>query len=343
MLIWLGTIAFIIALLVVDLTIFHRAEREMSFREAMTWVFVWIAVGLGFNAFVYGLYASQWLGFGAEPPHALSAGDAAILFFTGYVIEYSLSVDNIFVIAIILTYFHIPLRHQHRVLFWGIVGAIVMRGGMIAAGTALLRSFEWMNYVFGAILIVTAARLMFISEEKMRLDRNLVVRIVRRLWRVSSDTETGRFLVREQGRAAVTPAFLALLVINFIDIVFAVDSVPAVLGLRPDPDPYIAFTSNMFAVLGLRALYFVLAGAMGRFRYLKGSLVILLAFIGVKMMLGHHFNPPMWVSLAIIAGILSGGIAASLMAGPQVHAAAPGKPAETPAPGSDLEPAPDER
>jgi tellurite resistance protein TerC len=339
LIVWTGTIAFIIALLAIDLLIFHRDERVMSLREALAWVFVWIGVGLAFNAFVFLLYANGWMGFGVDDPYDLAGGEAALLFLNGYVIELSLSVDNIFVIALILGYFQVPARHQHRVLFWGIVGAIVLRGAMIAVGTALLNRFEWMIYVFGALLIVTAIRMLRLGEEEMHLERNIVVRIARRMWRVASNPDTGRFFERERGRLAITPPFLALIVINFVDIVFAVDSVPAVLGLRPDPDPFIAFASNMFAVLGLRAMYFVLAGAMTRFRYLKFSLVVLLGFIGLKMMLHHYLDWPQWVSLAIIATILGVGVLASLTAGPPPARALLPRPE---AAGSDLEPAEDE-
>jgi tellurite resistance protein TerC len=311
-LVWIGFTAFILGLLALDLGVFHRRDHVISIKEALAWSFLWIALALAFNVFVYCLYEHQWLGFGGHAQAELGGAEAALKFFTGYLIEKSLSVDNIFVIAMIFAYFGVPLRLQHRVLYWGILGALVLRGVMIAAGAALIASFSWIIYVFGALLLVTAVKLLVTRHDNLQPERNPVVRLLRRLYPVTDEFEGHRFFVRRDGRRAATPLLVALLVVETSDLLFAVDSIPAIFAITTDP--FIVYTSNVFAILGLRSLYFALAGIIERFRYLKMSLVFLLAYIGVKMLLSHHFPIPTTVSLAIIAGILGVGVAASLLA-----------------------------
>jgi tellurite resistance protein TerC len=309
--VWGGFLAFFLALLILDLGVLHREAAELSVRQALFWTGVWVSVALSFTLVIYGLYEHRWFGF--EPVDALGGGaDAVVLFVTGYVLEWSLSVDNIFVIALIFSYLKIPALYQYRVLFWGIVGAIVLRGLMIATGTALLSHFDWMFYVFGAILIVSALRMLRDEEAEPDFGTSFPARLVRRFVPVTDDLERARFFVRREGRLHATPLFVALVMVELTDVVFAVDSIPAILAVTRDP--FIVFTSNAFAILGLRSLYFAVAGLMAMFRYLKYSLVLILAFVGVKMLMVSHFHVPNLVSLGIIAGTLAGGIAASLWA-----------------------------
>jgi tellurite resistance protein TerC len=318
-LIWLGFLAFVLIMLALDLGVFNRQAHVIQTREAMRWTSLCILLALLFTLFVYFAYENEWLGIGSgRPPAVLADGEpashgkqAAIEFFTGYVIEMSLSLDNIFVIALIFTYFGVHRIHQHRVLFWGILGALVMRGLMIAAGAALIQRFSWIIYVFAVLLLVTAVKMMFAGEEKVDPERNLLVRIARRLYPVATAMDGQSFFVRISGNRAMTPLFICLLIIESTDVLFAVDSIPAVFAITKDP--FIVFTSNIFAILCLRSMYFALAGMISAFKYLKTSLVFLLAYIAVKMLLSHQFEIPAFVSLAIIAGILSIGIVASLL------------------------------
>lgn len=310
-LVWGGFLAFFLALLFLDLSVLHREAAALSVRQALFWTTVWVSVAFSFNIVVYGLYEYRWFGF--EPGGGVRGGaDAVIQFITGYLLEWSLSVDNIFVIALIFAYLRIPTLYQYRVLFWGIVGAIVLRGLMIAAGTTLLAHFDWMFYVFGAILLVSALRMLRDDDATPDFGASLPARLVRRFVPVTDDLERARFFVRREGRLYATPLFVALVMVELTDVVFAVDSIPAILAVTRDP--FLVFTSNAFAILGLRSLYFAVAGMMAMFRYLKYSLVLILAFVGVKMLLVGHFHVPNLVSLGIIVGTLAGGVIASLWA-----------------------------
>jgi tellurite resistance protein TerC len=240
----------------------------------------------------------------------VSGRTAALEFLTGYLLEKSLSLDNIFVIALIFSYFRVPLAYQHRVLFWGVVGALALRGVMIAAGAALLHRFAWMTYVFGVILLLTAARLLISRHEALAPEDNLVVRLARRWLPFTTELDGARFFTARNGVRAATPLFLVLLLVETTDVMFAVDSIPAIFAVTDDA--FIVYTSNVFAILGLRSLYFALAPMLDRFRYLKVSLVFVLAYIGVKMLLAHSHAIPASVSLAIVAGILGVGLLASL-------------------------------
>ncbi len=306
---WIGFILFVLVLLALDLGVFNRKAHVIGVNEAMLWTAVWVVLALAFNVGVYWLYEHHVFGIGTGD-HMKPGKIAAIEFFTGYVVEKSLSLDNIFVIAIIFSYFNVPAMYQHRVLFWGILGALVLRGVMIALGAALIARFAWINYVFGGILIITAVKMLLAGDEKVDPDRNILVRIARRIFPVTRDYQGEHFFTRLDGARAITPLFLVLLVVESTDVLFAVDSIPAIFAITADP--FIVFTSNVFAILGLRSLYFALAGVLDKFRYLKISLVFVLAFVGVKMLIHHQFKFPPLVSLAIIGGILVTGVLGSI-------------------------------
>jgi tellurite resistance protein TerC len=304
---WVGFLLFVVLMLALDLGIFHRKAHIISTTEALAWTAFWVMLALAFNAGIYFIYEHNWLGIG----QTLTGRQAALQFFTGYLVEKSLSLDNIFVIALIFGYFRVPLMYQHRVLFWGIIGAVVMRGLMIAAGAALIARFDWIVYVFGALIILAAARMLMARHESLEPDKNPAVRLARRIYPVTPEYEGQRFFTHLNGRRAATPLFLALIMIESADVLFAIDSIPAIFAITRDP--FLVFTSNIFAILGLRSLYFALAAIMEKFRFLKISVVILLAFVGVKMMLSHHYRIPTTMSLAIIMGILAVGVLASVV------------------------------
>jgi len=308
---WIAFIILIILLLALDLGVFHRKEHVIKSREALLWTLFWIFLSFLFNIFIYFAYENHWLGIGLHHGEIQSGTDAALKYFTGYIIEESLSLDNIFVIAIIFAYFKVPALYQHRVLFWGIVGAQIMRGIMIGAGTALINQFSWMIYVFGVFLLLTALRMLFTKQEEMDPDRNVLVRLVRKIYPVTNNYEGSKFFTRIGNRRAITPLFLVLLVIESTDVLFAIDSIPAIFSVTTDP--FIVFTSNIFAILGLRSLYFALAAMMNKFRYLKYSLVFVLAYVGVKMILSHYYPVPTLISLLIIVTILGIGILISVL------------------------------
>lgn len=311
-LIWVLFLVFIVGLLLLDLGVFHRKSHEIKVPEALAWTAVWVVIALAFNVFVYFLYEYNWGWVNVSVQH-LSGTQAAIQFFTGYLVEKSLSVDNIFVIAMIFSFFQVPLSEQHRVLFWGIFGALVLRGVMIYAGVALIDRFDWLVYVFGLLLLASAVKMLIVRHDSIHPDRNIVVRLARKVYPFTSEYEGSRFFTIRNGQKVATPLLLALILVETSDIMFAIDSIPAILAVTRDP--FLVFTSNVFAILGLRSLYFALAGMMARFRYLKMSLVFLLAYIGVKMLLAHHYPIPNLVSLVIIGGILAVGVAASIVGG----------------------------
>lgn len=295
-LVLIGFTVAVLALLALDLWVFQRSEASPSFRRALVWSGVWIALSLAFNL---GLYLWR----GPEP---------ALEFLTGYLIEKALSVDNLFVFALIFQVMGTPAAYQHRVLTWGILGALVLRGVMILLGATLLESFHWIVYVFGAFLVFTGLRLALDRAPEVQPTANPLVRLARRFLPVTDEMRGGRFLVREAGRWLVTPLLLTLIVVESTDLVFAVDSIPAVFAVTSDP--FIVYTSNVCAILGLRALYFVLAGALGRFRYLPLGLGLVLVFVGAKMLLADLVPISAAVSLAVTASILALAIGASLIA-----------------------------
>jgi tellurite resistance protein TerC len=307
---WGGFLITIILLLALDLGVFHRKIHVIKAKEAILWTIFWIILSLIFNIFIYYLYKFNWYGIGTAGHDIVSGKDAALKYFTGYIIEKSLSLDNIFVIAIIFTYFKVPALYQHRVLFWGIMGALVMRGIMIVLGAALIQKFSWMIYVFGAFLIITAVKMLVTGHDTIHPEKNVLVRIARKIYPMTNDFSGSKFFIKINNKRIMTPLFLVLLIIESMDVLFAVDSIPAIFAVTTDP--FIVFTSNIFAILGLRSLYFALAALMGKFRYLKISLVFILAYVGVKMILSHSYPIPTVVSLCVIATILFIGVYASI-------------------------------
>jgi tellurite resistance protein TerC len=301
---WIVFNVFVLAMLALDLGVFHRKSHAVSGKEALTWSLVWISLSLVFNAVIYFYWDRM------APNSSYTNGEAALAFFTGYLIEKSLSVDNIFVFILIFSFFAVPAAYQHRVLFWGILGALIMRGTLIAVGAALLEEFHWIIYVFGAFLIFTGIRMALQHEEHVQPDKNPVVKFFRRFMPVTENFEKDQFFVRRAGKLFATPLFLILLVVESTDLIFAVDSIPAIFAVTRDP--FIVYTSNVFAILGLRALYFLLANVMDKFQYLKFGLSAVLVFIGVKMVIVDFYKIPIGISLGVVAGILTISILASL-------------------------------
>jgi tellurite resistance protein TerC len=356
--IWIGFVAFVLSMLALDLGVFHRKAHVVRMREALGWSAVWIALGLAFTGFVYIAYERHWQGLGLSDEHgavsdlmSVSASNpqgvndgsqAALKYVTGYLIEKSLSVDNIFVIAMIFAFLAVPQIYQHRVLFWGILGALIMRGLMIGVGAQLIARFSWIIYVFGGFLILTGLKMLVLKAGESDPSKNILVRLAKRFLPVTNGFHGQHFFVRAGSNASheaatpdaviktdnavdiarpgawmMTPLFLALLVVEFTDLVFAVDSIPAIFAITTDP--FLVFTSNVFAILGLRSLYFALAGMIETFRYLKVSLAFVLMLVGVKMMthvwlksmLGVYFNLYL---LAAVVVILAAGVIASVVA-----------------------------
>jgi tellurite resistance protein TerC len=345
--VWTGFLLFVLALLALDLGVLHRKAHVVSTREALRMSALWIGLGLGFAAFVYFGYEHQWLGLGRTVDTVdgtINDGQSAALkYLTGYVVEKSLSVDNIFVIAMVFGFFAVPALYQHRVLFWGIIGALAMRAAMIAVGSVLIAEFHWVLYLFGAFLVITALKMFFVKTEAADPHENVVLRLTRRLFPVTSGYHGEHFLVRAGSAAShespvpgvpeeaddavariapgtwmLTPLALALVMVETTDLIFAVDSIPAIFAITADP--FLVFTSNVFAILGLRSLYFALAGMLATFRYLKPALALVLLVVGVKMLLaqwlkgvlGEYFN---FYLLGAVLAILAAGVIASLIAG----------------------------
>ena len=308
-LVWIGFLLLVAVVVSLDLGVFHKKAHVVTLPEALGWTAVWVALALAFNIAIYYLYELNPSGWDMDTEQ-LTGAEAAVQYFTGYLVEKSLSVDNIFVIAMVFAHFQVPLAQQHRVLFWGILGAVVLRGIMIFGGVAVLERFDWVVYLLGALLLYSAASMLVVRHDNVALEENAVVRMVRRFYPVTTEFHGSRFFIKLNGVRTATPLFLALVLVETSDVMFAIDSIPAIFAITRDP--FIIFTSNVFAILGLRSLYFVLAGLMEKFRYLKMSLVFLLAFIGVKMILLHHYPIPTEVSLAVIGGILAVGVIASM-------------------------------
>lgn len=293
---WIGFNVFVLAMLALDLGVFHRKAHVVTFKESMAWTVAWVGLALVFNLGLWHFAGSQ----------------KALEFFTGYVIEKSLSVDNVFVFALLFSYFAVPPLYQHKVLFWGILGALVMRAIMIVLGAALITKFAWIIYIFGGFLILTGIKMIVKREEEIHPERNPVVRWFKKLMPVTPDYRGDKFFVRENGIRMATPLFVVLLLVEFSDLIFAVDSIPAIFAVTTDP--FIVYTSNVFAILGLRSLYFALAGVMDKFHYLKIGLGVVLTFVGVKMLLAHStWKLDTLVSLGVIVLILAVSIVMSLL------------------------------
>ncbi|HUF00493.1 MAG TPA: TerC family protein [Anaerolineales bacterium] len=301
---WIGFNLFVLALLAVDLGVFHQKAHKVSIKEATIWSIVWISLAMLFNLGVYFF----WDNF--VPASDYSNSEAALAFFTGYLLEKSLSVDNIFIFVVIFTFFAVPAIYQHRVLFWGIIGALIMRGTLIVIGSALLKEFHWIIYVFGAFLIFTGIRMAIQRNEEVHPEQNPVVKLLRRVMPVTENYEGEKFFVRRLGKVMATPLFLVLLIVESTDLIFAVDSIPAIFAVTDDP--FIVYTSNVFAILGLRSLYFLLAGVVDKFHYLKLGLSAVLVFVGIKMVMTDIYKIPIGLSLGLIASILTVSVVASL-------------------------------
>jgi tellurite resistance protein TerC len=306
---WAGFLVFVLAMLAVDLGLFHRKSHEVSLKEAAAWTVVWVALAGLFNLGVY-----AWLG----PERALE-------FTTGYVIEKALAVDNIFVFVVIFSAFAVPKVYQHKVLFWGVLGALVLRAAFILAGSAFVQRFHWAIYVFGGILAITGIKLLLQRSSEVHPENNPVVKAFQRIFPVDTSFSGGQFTVVRFGRRHATPLLLALVAVEVSDLIFAVDSIPAIFAVARDP--FIVFTSNIFAILGLRSIFFLLQGVIAKFAYLKVGLSAVLIFVGGKMLLSDLYHVPIGASLAVIAGILTVSIVASLLK-------APAAPARSPAEGS---------
>ena len=292
---WVLFNVFVVTMLVLDLGVFHRKVHVIALREALRWSAFWISLAGCFAVLVF-----FWRG-----------GQPTLEFVTGYVIELSLSVDNLFVFLMLFTYFRVPREHQYRVLFWGIVGALVMRAAFILAGVTLISKFHWIIYVFGAFLVWTGFKMFGARDRQVDPEKNPVLRLFRRWWPITETYVGGKFFHRVSGRTYATPLFVVLLVVETTDIMFAVDSVPAVLAITRDP--FIVYTSNVFAILGLRALYFSLAGMMAMFHYLTYGLAVILMFVGTKMLASGFFHIPITVALGVVVAVLAGSVAVSLL------------------------------
>jgi tellurite resistance protein TerC len=292
---WIIFSVFVLGMLALDLGVFNRKAHEVRFKEALTWSVVWVALSLAFNGWIYHKFGSE----------------KALQFLTGYVIEKALSVDNIFVFVVLFASFAVPKMYQHRVLFWGVLGAIIMRAIFIALGAALVSRFDWIMYVFGAILIITGIKLMKEGESEPHPEKNPLYKLARRIMPATPEYHGKQFTVIQNGRRYATPLLLVLIAIEATDVVFAVDSIPAIFAITTDP--FIVYTSNIFAILGLRAMYFLLAGVIDKFHYLKYGLAVVLLFVGVKMVIAEWYHMPIGLSLGVIASVLTLSVIASVI------------------------------
>ncbi len=302
---FIGFNIFVLLMLALDLGVFHRKSHRVSVKEALIWSIVWIVLSLIFAVGIYFFWHD------VVPESSYSNSEAALAYLTGYLIEKSLSVDNIFVFVLVFSYFAVPPLYQHRLLFWGVLGALVMRGILIFVGAALINQFHWIIYVFGAFLIFTGFRMAFQKDESVDPSKNPMVKLFRRFFPVTESYAGDKFFVRHAGKLMATPLFLVLLIVESTDLVFAVDSIPAIFAVTTDP--FLVYTSNIFAILGLRSLYFVLAGVIDKFHFLKLGLSFILAFVGVKMVIVDIYHIPIAVSLGVIATVLVISVVASLL------------------------------
>lgn len=306
--IWCVFMLLVLVLLAVDLGLIHKENKQVSMKESLLWTSVWVGLALAFGGAVYWMYEVNWMDVN---PTGRKPSAAMLDYYAGYLIEESLSLDNIFVIALVFKYFKIEQKYQYKILFWGIIGAIVFRLGMILLGTQFVKQFEWATYVFGAILIISAIKMLGGEDENEDFKKSFGVRLLSKVFKINWDIKDGRYFVRENGKRVATGFFAALVVVEFSDILFAVDSIPAIFAITTDP--FIVFTSNIFAILGLRNLYFFLANMLDKFHYVKFALVGVLLFVGIKMMIVHYVKISTGVSLGVILGLLVMGIVFSLV------------------------------
>lgn len=305
MIVWIIFIAVVVFALILDLGVFNRKPHEIKTKEAAIWTSVWVTCALLFSGVVYLSFENNWI----DNPTNLTPTNAVLKFVTGYLIELSLSVDNIFIIALIFSSFAIPKKYQHEVLFYGVLGAIVFRAIMIVFGVALITEFSWMIYVFGVFLILTALKLLFSHNEQKDPHDFKIYKWIAKVYPVTTTIEGDKFFIIKNGVKYATPLFVALIIIELTDVFFAIDSIPAILAITADP--FIVFTSNILAIMGLRSMYFLVVGMLDKFKYINYSLVVILAFVGVKMIISHHVEIPEWLSLGVIVLSLAGGMLAS--------------------------------
>lgn len=307
MLIWGLFILCIIIFLALDLGVFHRKAHVVSTKEASIWTTIWFVIALSFSGVIFWLFKEGII----DNPTDLTPQQAVLKYITGYFVELSLSIDNVFVIAVIFSSFAIPAKYQHEVLFWGIIGAVVFRALMILFGVALINKFDWIIYVFGAFLLFTAYRMLKSNNAPVDPKSTKLFKLVKKIFPITYMMDGDKFFIKRMGVRAATPLFMALIIIELTDILFALDSIPAILAITTDP--FIVFSSNIFAILGLRSMYFLISRMLDKFRFIHYSLVIILAFVGIKMILSHHIEFNEWLSLGIITISLLGGIVLSLV------------------------------
>ncbi len=303
LLLWIGFSVFLIVMLALDLGVFHKDSHVVEFKEAIIWSSIWIGLALLFNVGIFYYFGKV----------------KGLEFMTGYLIEKSLSIDNVFIIALIFTYFNVPRQYQHRVLFWGVIGALIMRAILIAVGATLIKEFSWIIYIFGAFLIFTGLKMYFQKNEGINPDKNPVVRFFKRFIPMTDEYNKEKFFLIKDGKRFATPLFVVLLLVETTDLIFAVDSIPAIFAITTDP--FIVFTSNAFAILGLRSLYFALAGVIYKFYYLKAGLSVILVFVGIKMMLIDIYKIPIGVSLGFVALVIVISVMASIRKNKQIEEA----------------------
>ena len=307
MLIWGAFIFLIFIFLALDLGVFNKKDHIIRSKEASIWTALWFTVAMSFSGVIYWLFSSSII----DNPTGLLPGDAVLKYITGYLIELSLSIDNVFVIAVIFSALGIPPIYQHRVLFWGILGAIVFRAFMILFGVALINKFEWTIYIFGIFLLYTAFKMLRTGNSDFNPKNSFVFKQIKKIYPITTVINGHNFFIKKMGLTVATPLFVALVVIEITDVMFALDSIPAILAITADP--FIVFSSNIMAILGLRSMYFLVSRMLANFRFIHYSLVVILAFVGIEMLLSHKFHPPEWVSLAVIVVSLLSGVVVSLL------------------------------
>lgn len=305
--VWILFLTLITIFLALDLGVFHKNDHVIKTKEAGMWTTVWVTVALSFSGVIYWLFSNNYV----ENPTELTPYNAVLKYITGYLIELSLSIDNVFVIAVIFSSFKIPAIYQHRVLFWGILGAIVFRGVMIIFGVALINKFEWIIYVFGIFLLYTAFKMLKGDEHNFNPKKSFVFRQIKKIYPITTLMHGHDFFIKRMGVTAATPLFVALVIIELTDVLFALDSIPAILAITADP--FIVFSSNILAILGLRSMYFLISRMLEKFRFINYSLVAILSFVGLKMLFLHYLEIPEWLSLTVISVALIGGVVASLI------------------------------
>lgn len=314
MIVWTVFIVIVVVALILDLGVFNRKPHEIKTKEAAIWTSIWVTCALLFSGIIYLSFQNNWI----ENPTNLTPSNAVLKYITGYLIELSLSVDNIFIIALIFSSFAIPKKYQHEVLFYGVLGAIVFRALMIIFGVALITKFTWMIYVFGVFLILTALKMLFSHNKQKDPHEFKIYKWISKIYPVTTTVEGDKFFIKKNNVRYATPLFVALIIIELTDVFFAIDSIPAILAITADP--FIVFSSNILAIMGLRSMFFLVVGMLDKFKYISYSLVVILAFVGVKMIISHQVEIPEWLSLGVIVIALAGGMVASkLIRNPKIE------------------------